>query len=1178
MAAEVAADPGAVRRWAAAHAATITPAAAGATQEPADTLVHRFPGEPVPAVLAAFTQIRTWDGAAEHINRVAWASDPDGRLLLATAAGDGIARIWDAGTGRELNTLTGHTDTIGRAEWGRGRDGRLLLATGSFDGTARIWDSDTGQCLHTLVSYRAGRADPGGIIVAWGASPDGSPVLATGAPDGTIRFWDPGTGQELSAFPGEQPGHTSGSADIYSMAWATGADGQARLATGSFRGETLRIWDPGTGQTLYTSPANPAGFTHSIAYGRRVDGQLVLATADDDEAHIWTEESGELTSQSLPAVNGNTTAVRWAPLTDGRALLATATRDAGGAVHLWEGHGLHRLHTEELDFADTGPGRLDWTLTPDGHLLLATATNHGQVRIWEAVLDPPAGPPGGGARHFPASASAVPRQPGPARLVLPPREVTPRFPETAQIHKRTDSLACATTPDGRTLLATTHFRTNDAQLWDLETGRHLRTLTGHSDSVYDVAWARAPDGRLLLATASNDGTTRIWDPGTGQELRTLTRHRVWAIAWGARPDGTLLLATADEDGTARIWDPDTGREVRTLTGHSGTVWAVGWGTRPDGNLLLATGSNDHTARIWDPDTGREVRTLAGHTASIDAVAWTTLPDGTMLLATGSRDGTTRIWDPDTGQELHILPGPGQEGNPGQQDNGIYAAAWARAADGRLLLATASRHATTRVWDPATEAELASLPGTGSDMRSAAWVRDREGNLLLLLASPDPASGPVRAWLVESGAGGQAEPQQPGRHAGSRAAQAGRQLLRLGAGGLWLPLGLLADLVTLTGTGDTPPAADLHDPRLAALAGGPGISRLAGLAAGQPPWRPGARAAFAALLAAGLDIPARYTPPPDAQPAELRDALDEALTAGTGPGVPAGPRPWRVTVTDLRAAVAAVDDRMITLLAILGPDACAADPLLPLRLARHVPRLPALSPRQLRFLASAGGRQPPSPRAAALGTLTYSPGTVGVARSGPLTRLLPTQLALPPDLLTTRLAEDHLLYRQHRAPEPPAPEPVTLILDTTPPTYGPAGTVLRLAAHLITTTLWAHGHHPALITLDTPATPTQLHTPADLITIWTATTLDNPAALLAAARQTAAASGQPAVLLTHHYTAHDSRYAPGPGTRLLTTHQPPEKPPPEPASPWHTHLPPTPTQAQLTTAIARLLTPTTENGR
>ena len=758
-------DPGAVQRWAAAHAATITMWAVRTAQSAADTPVPQLPLEPVPAMLAAFTEIHSWDGAAEHINRVAWACHPDGRLLLATGATDGIARIWDAGTGQELHTLTGHTENVDTAEWGRAPDGQLLLATGGFDGTARIWDPDTGQSLHTLTGHSGDPDADAGVIVAWGTGTGGFPVLATGDQGGTVRIWDPGTGQELSAFPAEQPDGDDSPADIYSMDWASGADGQARLATVSFAGGRLRVWDPVIGQVLYASSADRTSFTYSIAYGHRADGQLVLATADESATRVWTENNGGLTEELLPPVDGRTYAARWAVLSDGRALLATATSDA---VHLWDGHTLRMLHTEELDFRDTGPGRLDWTLTPDGHLLLATALHGGQVRIWEAVLDPPVWPSEGGARHSPESAPAVPRQPGAARLVLPPEDLRLRFPEAAQIQEQTTSLACVTMPDGRSLLATTHGMTNDVHLWDLESGHHLRALTGHSDHVRDVAWAQAPDGGLLLATTGDDGTARIWNPDTGQELRTLTVHSNYgrAVAWGARPDGTLLLATASADDTVRIWDPDTGQVTRTLTGHRNIVEAVAWGTAPDGTLLLATGGFDGTARIWDPDTGQEIHVLTGHTEPIDAVAWATLPDGAMLLATSCRDGIARIWDPETGHELHALPGPGQQSNPG-----VFAVAWARAADGRLLLATVGSTGAARIWDPGTGAELASLPGTNSMWRSAAWTRDRERNLLLVLADSDGTSGPVRAWLVETGSGGPAEPQEPGRAGTRRVTQA-----------------------------------------------------------------------------------------------------------------------------------------------------------------------------------------------------------------------------------------------------------------------------------------------------------------------------------------------------------------------------------------------------------------------
>jgi hypothetical protein len=231
----------------------------------------------------------------------------------------------------------------------------------------------------------------------------------------------------------------------------------------------------------------------------------------------------------------------------------------------------------------------------------------------------------------------------------------------------------------------------------------------------------------------------------------------------------------------------------------------------------------------------------------------------------------------------------------------------------------------------------------------------------------------------------------------------------------------------------------------------------------------------------------------------------------------------------------------------------------------------LRPREFRLLAAAGTSRPAAAVAAAADTTAWSPGAAGFARTGPLSRLLPTQLALPADLFAVRLAEDQMLYRQHRVPAPPAPWPVTMILDTTPPTFGPAGNALRLAAHLITVTLWDHGRFPALVTLTDPDTLTELRTPADLVGLWASATLDDPGAALSSARRTAGGYGLPALLCTHFQAARDSGHVPEPGSRLLTAHQPPERPPAAPATDWHAHLPPDPTQAQLAAAIGQLLT-------
>lgn len=85
------------------------------------------------AALAAVAALTSWIGS-------------NGRPILASAAGDGIIRRWDATTGTPIgDPLTGHTDRVMTLTSWTDQAGRQLLASASFDGTVRRWDATTGD-------------------------------------------------------------------------------------------------------------------------------------------------------------------------------------------------------------------------------------------------------------------------------------------------------------------------------------------------------------------------------------------------------------------------------------------------------------------------------------------------------------------------------------------------------------------------------------------------------------------------------------------------------------------------------------------------------------------------------------------------------------------------------------------------------------------------------------------------------------------------------------------------------------------------------------------------------------------------------------------------------------------------------------------------------------------------
>jgi WD40 repeat protein len=114
------------------------------------------------------------------------------------------------------------------------------------------------------------------------------------------------------------------------------------------------------------------------------------------------------------------------------------------------------------------------------------------------------------------------------------------------------------------------------KLWRVADGALLKTMAGHADRVWRVAFA--PDG-ATIASSAWDNTVKLWRASDGTLLRTLEGHtgRVFSVAFA--PDGQRLVSSG-EDGLVRVWRLSDGAVLATLSAQrwelAGCELARGW--------------------------------------------------------------------------------------------------------------------------------------------------------------------------------------------------------------------------------------------------------------------------------------------------------------------------------------------------------------------------------------------------------------------------------------------------------------------------------------------------------------------------------------------------------------------------------------------------------------------------
>ncbi|NEO45878.1 MAG: trypsin-like serine protease [Moorea sp. SIO4A3] len=266
------------------------------------------------------------------------------------------------------------------------------------------------------------------------------------------------------------------------------------------------------------------------------------------------------------------------------------------------------------------------------------------------------------------------------------------------------SVGIGTLAQGRSvqgLMAASGHSDGTISLWNLSTGKLIRTWRGHGGAVNAVVIS--PDGQRLVS-GGDDRMIKTWNINTGKPLVTLTGHQdtVATLAFSA---DSKTLVSGSWDNTIKIWQLPKGQLLHTLTGHLGSVNSVE--ISPDGKTLVS-GSQDTTIRLWNLTTGKLVRILKGHSRSVSSVAISL--DG-KILASGGGDGTIRLWNLNTGKLTRTLTG---------HTDGVWSVTMTR--DGNTLI-SGSWDKTIKLWDMRSGQLKSTLNGHSGYVVAVALSQD-----------------------------------------------------------------------------------------------------------------------------------------------------------------------------------------------------------------------------------------------------------------------------------------------------------------------------------------------------------------------------------------------------------------------------------------------------------------------
>ena len=584
------------------------------------------------------------------------AFSPDGKFL-ATACGDESVRLFDAATGSLSREIACHRKGSYSSVQSLAftPDGKTLVA-GTSQGSVRLFDVASGRPLEQPFSHE-------GTIRGLAWSPDGK-TLATSAygtqllvfdlASGKSRALEPGGGRPLAFSPdGKLLAAGSGDGAVLDATSGTVVMKLGRLGDAvAFSPSGKTIAESGMRLVLYDVAERRELLTSSLPPGRGVafspDG-ATLAVGVEGGIAILDSAGAQL--RKISGHKGDIRGVAFSP--DGQTV---ASAGADGTVRLAKSSGPEVWCSRRLsDFGGIQASSV--AFSPDGRTIAAGFTDD-HVLTFEAssgaLLEDLSGHEGGvecvafspdGTRIASGSqdGTVLIWQVHPGTRIEgteAPWKRGAREDDVDDSKRRAESVIFA--PSGALLARCDHDLEHDGLfLWDAKSHDARRYLVGRSGLSAAIVLSR-DQSFLALPRRSH---LELIDPGTGKAIRTLDGHTDSIAGVALSPDGETL-ASAGSDKTIVIWDPKTGDRRRVIRGDRGFE-SIAYS--PDGKTLAAASFRE--IRVYDAASGELRRTLRGQLDQTYALAFS--PDGN-TLATGSIAGTVCVFDLGSGTLLRRI--------------------------------------------------------------------------------------------------------------------------------------------------------------------------------------------------------------------------------------------------------------------------------------------------------------------------------------------------------------------------------------------------------------------------------------------------------------------------------------------------------------------------------------------